>query len=277
MFFPIKKNLQIGLGLINTVTKSELTAILSHEFGHFSQKTMKVGSYVYNVNQVIFNLVSDDDSYNYFIQKFGNSSGYFTIFVVVAVKIIEAIKMVLKQMYSLVNKPYMGLSREMEFHADEIAATVTGYEPLQNSLLRMSLADHSFSSVLSFYNKKVSENKKAENIFKDQLYVTNFLARENQIEILNNLPQVSLNALNQFNKSKLVVKDQWASHPSTEDRIVRLEQTGLKSTNINYESENSLFTDIIKTQKEFTDKLFEDIVYENVPSNITCESFQNEY
>ena len=277
MFFPIKKNLQIGLGLINTVTKSELTAILSHEFGHFSQKTMKVGSYVYNVNQVIFNLVSDDDSYNYFIQKFGNSSGYFTIFVVVAVKIIEAIKMVLKQMYSLVNKPYMGLSREMEFHADEIAATVTGYEPLQNSLLRMSLADHSFSSVLSFYNKKVSENKKAENIFKDQLYVTNFLARENQIEILNNLPQVSLNALNQFNKSKLVVKDQWASHPSTEDRIVRLEQTGLKSTNINYESANSLFTDIIKTQKEFTDKLFEDIVYENVPSNITCESFQNEY
>ena len=91
------------------------------------------------------------------------------------------------------------------------------------------------------------------------------------------MPQVSLNALNQFNKSKLVVKDQWASHPSTEDRIVRLEQTGLKSTNINYESENSLFTDIIKTQKEFTDKLFEDIVYENVPSNITCESFQNEY
>jgi len=36
MFFPVKKNLLIGLGLVNTVTKEELKAILSHEFGHFS-------------------------------------------------------------------------------------------------------------------------------------------------------------------------------------------------------------------------------------------------
>ena len=57
MFIPIKKNLQIGLGLVNTVTKTELKAILAHEFGHFSQKTMKVGSFVYNVNRVIFNMI----------------------------------------------------------------------------------------------------------------------------------------------------------------------------------------------------------------------------
>lgn len=50
MFLPIRKNLQIGLGLVNSVTHDELKAILSHEFGHFSQRTMKVGSYVYNVN-----------------------------------------------------------------------------------------------------------------------------------------------------------------------------------------------------------------------------------
>ncbi|HMP29820.1 MAG TPA: M48 family metallopeptidase, partial [Saprospiraceae bacterium] len=59
MFLPVKKNLQIGVGLVNTVTKSELKAILAHEFGHFSQRSMKVGSYVYNVNQIIFNLVND--------------------------------------------------------------------------------------------------------------------------------------------------------------------------------------------------------------------------
>ena len=53
MFLPVKKNLQIGLGLVNTITKEELKAILSHEFGHFSQRTMKVGSFVYNLNQII--------------------------------------------------------------------------------------------------------------------------------------------------------------------------------------------------------------------------------
>jgi Zn-dependent protease with chaperone function len=48
MFLPIRKNLLIGMGLVNTVTHDELKAILAHEFGHFSQRTMKVGSYVYN-------------------------------------------------------------------------------------------------------------------------------------------------------------------------------------------------------------------------------------
>src|SRR5690606_23214694 len=43
MFLPIRKNLQIGVGLINAVTQQELKAILAHEFGHFSQKSMKVG------------------------------------------------------------------------------------------------------------------------------------------------------------------------------------------------------------------------------------------
>src|SRR5690606_25398918 len=147
------------------------------------------------------------------IQKWANASGYFSIFVIIAVKIIEVIKWVLKQMYRLVNKSYLGLSREMEFHADEIAANVTGYEPLKSSLLRLSLADHSFSSVLSFYERKIAMNQKSENIFRDHLFVTNFLAQDNNIEIKDNLPQISESELNKFNKSKLVVKDQWASHP----------------------------------------------------------------
>lgn len=277
MFFPIKKNLQIGLGLVNTVTQSELKAILSHEFGHFSQKTMKVGSYVYNVNQVIFNLLFDNESYDNLMQKWANASGYFSIFVIIAIKIIEGIKWILRQIYAIVNKSYMALSREMEFHADEIAANVTGYEPLKNSLLRLPLADHSLSSVLSFYDIKIAENKKSENIYKDHLFVTNFLAKENNIEIINDLPQISENEINKFNKSKLVIKDQWASHPSTEDRIAMLEKTGLSSTNLNNEPANLLFTDIEKTQRELTQKIFKEVNYSGECSDLTFEIFQTNF
>jgi Zn-dependent protease with chaperone function len=277
MFLPIKKNLQIGLALVNTVSKSELTAILSHEFGHFSQKTMKVGSYVYNVNQVIFNLLFDNESYDNLIQKWANTSGYFSIFIILAVQIIEGFKWVLKQMYGVVNKSYMGLSREMEFHADEIAANVTGFEPLKSSLLRMSFSDYSFNSVISFYEKKITENQKSENIFRDHLYATNFLAKDNDIEVKNNLPQISVGELNKFNKSKLVVKDQWASHPSTEDRIAMLEKTGLSSKNIDHEAANSLFADIEKSQRELTNKMFNEIVYSGTCATIPFESFQSEF
>jgi Zn-dependent protease with chaperone function len=277
MFFPIKKNLQIGLGLVNTVTQSELKAILSHEFGHFSQKTMKVGSYVYNVNQVIFNLLFDNQSFDNLMQRWANASGYFSIFVILAIKIIEGIKWILRQIYSVVNKSYLALSREMEFHADEISANVTGYEPLKNSLLRLSWADHSFISVMSFYDRKITENKKSENIYKEHLFVTNFLAKDNNIEIINNLPQISENDLNKFNKSKLVIKDQWASHPSNEDRIAMLVKTGLSSTNVNNEPANLLFTNIEKTQIKITQKIFKDVIYSGECTSLTFEIFKSNF
>ena len=277
MFFPIKKNLVIGLGLVNTVTKEELKAILSHEFGHFSQRTMKVGSYVYNVNQVIFNMLYDNESYYTLINSWANVSGYFSIFVVIANKINEGIQWVLRKLYEVVNKSYMGLSREMEFHADEIAASITGYQPLKNSLLRMTLADNSYNDVLNFYNGKFSENIKSENIYRDQTSIFKFLAEVNNFNFKNDLPSISLEEQSKFDKSKLVIKDQWASHPTTKERIKRLEKTGFSSQNNDDTLANNLFKDIVETQKRLTSKLFEGVKYEGETKLMGFENFQNEY
>ena len=38
MFFPVRKNLEIGLGLVNCVNITEFKAIVAHEFGHFAVK-----------------------------------------------------------------------------------------------------------------------------------------------------------------------------------------------------------------------------------------------
>lgn len=277
MFFPVKKNLLIGLGLVNAVTKKELKAILSHEFGHFSQRTMKVGSYVYNVNQVIFNMLFENESYESLVQRWANVSGYFSIFVIIAVKINEGIQWILRKLYIVVNKNYLGLSREMEFHADEIAASITGYEPLKNSLLRMALADHSFNSVLNFYNNRISENIKSVNLYQDQSSVINFLAELNSLSKTNGLPDISLEEQSKYNKSKLVIKDQWASHPTAEERISRLEKTGFSAQ---YDSDllaNSIFNDISKTQKLIANKLFESVNYQGETKEIACEEFLEEF
>ena len=277
MFLPIKKNLQIGMGLVNTVTKPELKVILAHEFGHFSQKTMKVGSHVYNVNQVIFNMLYENESYEKLIQKWANISGYFSIFVVLAVKITQGIQWVLRKMYDLVNKSYMGLSREMEFHADEIAANVTGFEPLKSSLLRMNLADHSFNEVLSFYEGKISDNLKSNNVFTEQQFVLNFLARYSDMPIENNLPQVAADELGKFNKSKLVIKNQWASHPSTEDRIERLEKSNITFSEVSHDPANELFGDIGQIQEKLTHRMFKEVRYTGQVSLMDFESFQKAY
>jgi Zn-dependent protease with chaperone function len=277
MFFPVKKNLLIGLGLVNTVTKAEFKAILSHEFGHFSQKTMRVGSYVYNVNKVIYDMLYDNASYQTIIQGWAGVSGIFTIFAGIAVKIIQGIQWVLRIMYDVVNKTYMGLSREMEFHADEIAASITGFEHLKNSLLRLNLSDQAYNAVIAFYDEKIPDNIKTNNLYKDHLFAMNFIAKENNLKMVDNLPKVSLEELNKFNKSKLVIKDQWASHPSTEERIIRLEKTNIASKCEANEPANDLFLDIEKTHEEMTKEIFREVKYTDEVKYISNEEFQALY
>ena len=277
MFFPIKKNLQIGLGLVNSITEQEFKAIMAHEFGHFSQKSMKVGSYVYNVNQVIFNMLYDNESFDKMIQKWANISGYFSIFVIIAVKIIMGIQWVLKKMYDFININYLALSREMEFHADEVAANVAGFVPLKESLLRMDLADHSYNSVINFYENKLSENLKSENIYKEQNFVLNFLAQESELSFKNDLPIVSPLDLNKFNKSKLIIKDQWVSHPSVEERISNLERINIVKENSNEKSANSLFIRIDELQENLTKKMFSFVENSNKLSIMKIEDFKTEF
>lgn len=277
MFFPIKKNLQIGLGLVNTITEQEFKAIMAHEFGHFSQKSMKVGSYVYNVNQVIFNMLYDNESFDKMIQKWANISGYFSIFVVIAVKIIEGIQWILKKMYDFININYLALSREMEFHADEVAANVAGFLPLKESLLRMDLADHSYNLVINYYENKLSENIKSENIYKEQIYVLNFLAKESELPFKNSLPLVSSIDLSKFNKSKLIIKDQWASHPSIDERISNLERLNITKENTIQESANSLFLSIETLQQNLTNKLFSFVENSDKLLSIKIDDFKTEF
>ena len=62
LIMPVKKNLLIGLGLVNGVNLSEFKAVIAHEFGHFSQSSMRLGSYVYMANRVIYDLVYQRDA-----------------------------------------------------------------------------------------------------------------------------------------------------------------------------------------------------------------------
>ncbi len=260
-----------------SVTKEELKAILAHEFGHFSQRTMKVGSYVYNVNQVIYNMLYDNEAYDNAVGRWASASGYFAIFVLIAVKIIDGIKWILQQMYGVVNKSYMALSREMEFHADEIAANVTGFEPLRDSLLRLNFAENTYSTVLSFYDGRIKENLKSENIFKEQNHLLNFLAIEDGLSFKNNLPSIHLEDLNKFNKSKLVIEDQWASHPTTEERVSRLEKTGINAQTPSEKPAIELFKQAENLQKHLTQIIFNQISYEGEVQILSLNNFVKEF
>ncbi|WP_443937792.1 M48 family metallopeptidase [Pedobacter sp. MW01-1-1] len=277
MFFPVRKNLQIGLGLMNGVSTDELSAILAHEFGHFSQKSMKVGSYVYNVNQVIYNMLYENEGFGEFASKAASISNYFALFVTIADKVIQGIQFVLIKLYNVINLSHLALSREMEFHADTVAAHVTGSAPLIDSLLRLSLADSAMETVLSYYSKKISVNERPDNIYPQHHFVMDCIAQSRNFPMVDGVPQIPEEFYSKFNRSKLVIKNQWASHPSTEERIAHLKQlnipTKTKRTKISIE----LLADNETVYTTVTGALFSRVSYEKMPTITDFEKFKEEY
>ncbi|WP_156308846.1 M48 family metalloprotease [Sphingobacterium endophyticum] len=251
MFFPIRKNLQIGIGLINSLTKQELKAILAHEFGHFSQRSMKVGSYVYNVNSVIYNMLYNNESLTKIQNTLSGLSGYMALTLGLSSISINGIQKILQKLYDYVNINYMALSREMEFHADEISANVAGSKALADGLLRLNFANYAMDRAIFFYERKSAENFLPLDIYQNQHAVSLFLAEKNKYNLINGFPNVSIDDGTKYNKSKLVIENQWASHPSTEDRV-----KAINKLNIHIEDpEISPAIEILRNKEELFNKV----------------------
>ncbi|WP_421799776.1 M48 family metalloprotease [Haliscomenobacter sp.] len=276
MFFPVKKNLEIGLGLVNGVSEAELKAILAHEFGHFSQQSMKVGSYVYHVNQVLYNLLFENETFNHWLQRWGSISTYFGIFVWLALQIIRGIQWILRKVYDIVNLSYMGLSRAMEFHADEVAARVSGSAPMITGLSRLEFLDTVFSDVLNHYSNKIAASIKTQNVYPQHRFVMQFLAKAYKYPIQNELPLIDSNN-NPYNKSKLVINNQWASHPDTSDRVKALKALDIPATAMEQQAADHLFDQLPLWQTQLTQKLFNGVEYQTPPQDEDLHSFQGDY
>ena len=262
MFLPIKKNLQIGLGLVNSLNVSEFKAVMAHEFGHFSQRSMKLGSFVYNVNRIIHDMLFENKGYADFLSSWGSISGILAIFANITIFIAQGIQYILRQMYGLINKGYMRLSREMEFHADAVAASVSGGNNLITALHRVEMADYGYNYTLEKCNEFYRQKKISANIYSNQASVFQKIAMDFKLPVENGVPVVNDDFLRGHKLSRINYKDQWASHPTTDDREQQLLGLGVTVEPV-HESAWILFENVEQLQTQLTQK-----VYENVEKSV---------
>ena len=229
MIFPVKKNLQIGLGLVNSLTLSEFKAVMAHEFGHFSQRSMKLGSFVYNVNKAVYNMLYENNDYGDFLQKFGNLHWAIGIFVWVTIQIVKAIQKFLQAMYGLINKNYMGLSRQMEFHADAVAASVSGSNNCIAALRKLEVGEVCYQTVIQKANELLQEKTRLKNIYDNHNQVMEQYAKRNNLSLENHTPVTDEAFFKKFRYHKINIKDQWASHPPREERNTYLQELDVQA------------------------------------------------
>jgi Zn-dependent protease with chaperone function len=171
LVFPSRKNLEIGMGLVNVLNLGELKAVLAHEFGHFAQRTMAVGRWVYVAQQIAGHIVSKRDALDSFLA--GLSRVDFRIAWVgwILSLIVWSIRSLVEIVFRGVVLAQRALSREMEYQADLVAASLTGSDALIHALHRLGAADEAWNSALNFISREAEEGRPVSDLFAVQLRV----------------------------------------------------------------------------------------------------------
>ncbi|GEP97086.1 M48 family metalloprotease [Chitinophaga cymbidii] len=229
MFLPVRKNLEIGLGLVNVLNLSEFKMVLAHEFGHFSQRSMKLGSYVFTMNKAIYNMLYENSGYDKTLNAWANIHSIFALTATLTVWIARLIQSVLRGMYSVINLQYMSLSREMEFHADAVAVSVTGSDIATSAMRRIEYVNGGMNYCINKAGELAGNNSAMQNMFETQRRVNHYFADINQIAMVDGLPHITNECLSKFTGSRLKYKDQWATHPSMEEREERFRLAGVEN------------------------------------------------
>jgi hypothetical protein len=221
-------------------------------------------------------MLFDNEGYQNVIERWANASGYFAFFAALTVRIVNGIRWILQQVYAMMNKIYMSLSRQMEFHADAVAASVTGGNHLITSLRRLEVADMTYNNVFEFYQENFKNGLKPENIYPQHREAMNVFSKLHDLPMSHGLLQVDANSFARFNKTRVVIKDQWASHPSTDDR-----ENHLRSLKIETPAQNDsawvLFNNAEQLQQQITQEIFQQVKYETAVNIIDQTAFRNRY
>ena len=202
---------------------------------------MKLGSFTYNVNRVIYNMLYDNEGYSDFLASWGRVHRFLALFANITAHIANGIRYIIRDMYGFINKNYMGLSREMEFHAGAVAASVAGGNNLVSSLRRSEIASDCYQDSLNNANAWLKENKFSQNIFSNKLVILRAWATDQPIS-----------------KSRINFKNQWASHPTLEERKSHLELLNMYCVS-NETSACELFDDSAKLQEQMTGVLYSSV------------------
>jgi Zn-dependent protease with chaperone function len=165
---PTRKNLEIGLGLVNTLSLCELKAVLGHEFGHFAQRTMAVGSWVYISQQIAGAIIAKRDALDRLLVWLSHIDIRIAWIGWIMRIIVWSIRSLLDSLFRIVVIAERALSREMEFNADRVSVSLAGSDALVHALHKLHAADDAFDRALRFAATERAQGRAVGDVFRVQ-------------------------------------------------------------------------------------------------------------
>ncbi len=268
LFFPAKKDLTLGLGLISCINLSEFKAVTAHEFGHFAQRSMKIGSYIISANTIIHDMIFTRDKWDDLLDQWRGADLRLSIAAWAITPVIWVIRQILNLFYQFLNIMYGLLSQEMEFNADKVAVSITGSDAIVSALWKLDDGSTCWNTTV---NHAYLASQK--NIYVDNLYIHNNLALERidskQTERLTALPTDQRGGKHFFASSEHSKVSMYASHPPNDHR-----ENNAKIPYIAWKADTrspwELLTSDVALQEDMTKLIYKQYL------NLTPEEFSSE-
>lgn len=232
IFFPVKKNLEIGLGLFDDTSVEEVKSVIAHEFGHFSQNSMKIGSTVYVTNTILHDLVYSEDFWDRFIDKWssGNYGAVSSLFGKLTRWLTNGIKRLTLGVYKFVQKSYLKLSRYMEYDADNISCMCVGTENFVSAMCKIDVLTKRDGLYRQLLANLIEEGKMISNYFEGKQIASKLIANK-EFPIFS-YGEIFTKPVRQFDiLPRVKVEEVWSSHPALEDRLANAQMQNVKVEN----------------------------------------------
>ncbi len=225
LFVEPKKDLLIGLGLVNSVNLSEFKAVLAHEFGHFSQSAM-ASSYTYVASRIIGDLVEGEDWFDRVLDWCKKQDNAIAIFGHVVNAPLWVARKVLEQCYRIITLQRLAVSREREFHADLVAVSAAGSNAVVHCLLRTDFGHQCFMQALNDLSTAMDHKLYSNDLYLHQDRASAVVRRKKKEPELGLPPAFKAphegKNVEVFDADEEAMTDEippmWRTHPSNSDR-----------------------------------------------------------
>ena len=261
------------------LTISEFKAVLAHEFGHFAQKSMAVGRWVYTAQQVATQLIYHRDGLDTFLNVISGIDLRIAWIGWVLRLVVWSLRSILDSLLSLVMLAERALSREMEFQADLVAVSTTGSDALIHGLFRLPAADQAWQESIDFINEQLDEGYKTEDVFEIQARIL-----DKQRVILNDpefgaVPEMPAEGREQhriFTADIAQPPQMWATHPQSHLREANAKETYVPGI-LDDRSAWLIFDNPEELRKSLSKFLFEDLKQKDRPIAATLQALEKSY
>ncbi len=268
LLLPTGKSLLIGLGLVNSVNLTEFKAMLAHEFGHFSQKGMKIGTYVYSVRKILYQVVYGEDWFDRLIVGWSQMDPRIAFPAYIVRAVLWILKKILGLMWYVVDFFDLALSRQMEFNADLVAVSVTGSDAPIHLLYRCYFADACFNQAVNDLRVAMDHHLYTSDLFYHQSASSRILRTKKKEPRLGeppDLPADSHDITDVFEENDDKVAEMWSTHPSGYDREANAKANYIR-TRFDERSPWLLFDNVEELRERVTYKFYR--FYFKIPKDV---------